>query len=206
MIAILGGTFDPVHRGHIHIATRIFQLLPIEQVQFMPCAEPVHRRSPQASPKQRCEMLELEIAERTELTLNRVEVERGGPSYSIDSLREMHRRGYDRLLLILGSDSFAGFDAWKSPNEILQLAHLVVCHRPGMRVESDSYAAQRVESADKLESRSAGAILTVDVDAPNCASSQIREQIAVNQDTRDCLGPAVADYIEHNGLYRSRHD
>lgn len=206
MIAILGGTFDPIHQGHMHIAARVLDRLPIEQLQFMPCAQPVHRNRPRASSRQRCEMIELEIADRPEFALNRIEIEREGPSYMIDSLREMHCRGLTRLALILGSDSFAAFASWKSPNEILQLAHLVVCRRPGNYSESDAFAACRVDSAEQLATRSAGAVLMLDVDAPDCASSRLREQIAEQKNPGDCLGSAVAEYIYRNGLYRSTFD
>ena len=206
MIAILGGTFDPIHQGHIHIATRVLEQTPVEQVHFMPCSKPVHRNLPQASAEQRCNMIELEIADRPEFVLNRVEIERGGPSYSIDSLRDLYQRGFTRLALILGSDSFAGFPAWKDPHEILRLANLIVCHRPGDESEPAGFEDQQVESVEQIETRAAGAILMLDVDAPDCASSVLRRQIADGESTGDCLGSAVAQYIDQTGLYRSACD
>ena len=206
MIAILGGTFDPIHLGHIHIASRVLDQLPVEQVQFMPCAQPVHRESPRASAEQRCNMIALEIADQPRFALNRIEIDRDGPSYSVDSLHDLHGQGHSRLALILGSDSFAGFAAWKQPQEILQLAHLVVCLRPGTGFQPGDFAAHCVESAQQLESRDAGAILAFDADAPDCASSRLRQQIASNQNPGDCLGSAVAEYIDQQGLYRNGRD
>ena len=206
MIAILGGTFDPIHKGHLHIATRVFERLSVEQIQFMPCALPVHRQPPRASAEQRCDMIALEITGKPEFALNRIEVDRTGPSYSVDSLRAMHQLGFNRIALILGSDSFAGFSAWKQADKILKLAHLIVCHRPGTERDSNSYSAHRVESADQLESSQAGSILMLDVDAPDCASSELRERIAKRLNTDDCLGSAVADYIDQKKLYRKLDD
>ena len=91
MIGILGGTFDPIHRGHLHIATQISAQLGLQQMQLMPCALPVHRDQPHASPEQRCAMIELAIEGHAELALNTIELERKGPYYSVDSLREMRR-------------------------------------------------------------------------------------------------------------------
>ena len=206
MIAILGGTFDPIHLGHIHIASRVLERLSVDQVQFMPCAQPVHRESPWASAEQRCDMIALAIADQPKFTLNRIEIDRDGPSYSVDSLRDLHAQGYSPLALILGGDSFADFAAWKQPEEILQLAHLVVCQRPGTGFQPGAYAAHCVESAQQLESRDAGAILALDVDAPDCASSLLRQQISTNQNPGDCLGAAVAEYIDQQGLYRNGRD
>ena len=206
MIAILGGTFDPIHKGHIHIATRVFQETHVEQIHFMPCSRPVHRNLPQATIEQRCQMIELEISGRPEFVLNRVEIDRGGPSYSIDSLRDLYRRGFNRLALILGSDSFAGFSAWKDPQEILKLANLFVCRRPGNDTTPAGFEEWQVESVEEFETRAAGAILMLDVDAPDCASRVLRRQIAHNEYTGNCLGSAVTHYIDQHGLYRSDLD
>ena len=201
MIAILGGTFDPIHLGHIHIASRVLEQLPVEQVHFMPCAQPVHRGSPQASAEQRCDMIALEIANQPKFVLNRIEIDRDGPSYSVDSLRDLHAQGYSRLVLILGSDSFAGLADWKQPDEILRLAHLVVCQRPGTGFQPGNFAMHCIESAQQFESREAGAILPLEVDAPDCASSLLRQRLANNENPGDCLGSAVAEYIDQQGLY-----
>ena len=92
MIGILGGTFDPIHLGHLHIASQVATRLDLQQIQFMPCAQPVHRDGPRASAAQRCCMIELAIDDQPAFVLNTLEVERGGPSYSIDSLREIRRQ------------------------------------------------------------------------------------------------------------------
>ena len=203
MIAILGGTFDPIHKGHLHIATRVLERLPVQQVQFMPCALPVHRGQPRAFAEQRCSMIELAIDGQSQFVLNRLEIERAGPSYTVDSLREMRGRDQDtRLALILGGDAYNGFAHWKQPDEILELAHLVVCRRPGVECAENGFSEHRVDTPETLSEQAAGAILMLDVDAPDCSSSRLRSQLAADEAPDDCLSPAVADYIETQRLYR----
>ena len=121
MIGILGGTFDPVHEGHFHIATQVLFRLDLEQVQFMPCALPVHRDEPHASATDRCAMIELMIADQAAFALNTLELDRSGPSYMIDSLREIRRQSDASLVLVLGADAFNDFASWKLPMKSCRL-------------------------------------------------------------------------------------
>ena len=202
MIAILGGTFDPIHKGHLHIASRVHQLLSVEQVQFMPCAVPVHRAPPQASPEQRCDMIALGIAGDDRFALNRMEIERNTPSFTIDSLRELRAKGHQKMILILGSDAFNVFGTWKQPQEVLELAHIVVCLRPGEQLKPGCFDSHRVDSAAPLQVRSSGSILVLEVDAPNCASSSLRQRLAASLPVDDCLAAPVVRYIESCQLYQ----
>ncbi|MDH3859545.1 MAG: nicotinate-nicotinamide nucleotide adenylyltransferase, partial [Gammaproteobacteria bacterium] len=120
MIGILGGTFDPVHEGHFHIAMQVLNRLGLEQVQFVPCALPVHRDEPHASASERCAMIELMIADEVAFVLNTLELDRGGLSFMIDSLREIRVETGSTLVLVLGADAFNDFASWKAPHEILQ--------------------------------------------------------------------------------------
>ncbi len=202
MIGILGGTFDPVHLGHLHIAQAVSSRLSLTQLQFMPCALPVHRAQPRATSSQRCEMIELAIAGYPGFSLNRLELERGGASNSVDSLRQIRSQTDQPLVLILGGDAFNGFTGWKEPREILRLAHLVVCHRPEIEVAKDIFADHRVADVDALRQRPAGAILLLEVDAPDCAASQMRAALERGETPDRCLHPAVASYILQHQLYR----
>ncbi len=208
MIGILGGTFDPIHRGHLQIATRVSAQLGLQQLQLMPCALPVHRDQPHASPGHRCAMIGLAIEGNANLVLNTLELERKGPSYSVDSLREIRRKtdASQALALVLGADAFNGFAGWKAPHEILRLAHLVVCCRPGFEVEKDLYAEQRVDSAAELSNRAAGCILLLGVDAIDCSSSAVRAALHAGNTPRQYLAPPVADYIDQHNLYRKPGD
>jgi nicotinate-nucleotide adenylyltransferase len=206
MIGIFGGTFDPIHNGHTHIARAAMSLLHLGHMHFVPCAEPVHRDPPRASVEQRCAMIDLALAEEPLMRLNRLEVERGGPSYTIDTLREFRGRCDQGLVLLLGADAFNGFQSWKSPDEVLQLANLAICIRPGTEVDRDCYAGQRVDSAESFLEHPAGAILVLEVDAPDCSSSGVRAALDSGDIPRYCLHPAVADYIRQQNIYRSPGD
>jgi len=206
MIGILGGSFDPIHNGHIHIARQLVSRLDLQQLQFMPCALPVHRDLPQASSLHRCAMIELVLADQQAFSLNTVEIDRDGPSYSIDSLREIRRQSESIITLVLGADAFNAFESWKLPREILQLANLVVCHRPGFEVDQSIFSQHRVISAGELSTQTAGAILVLEIEAIDCSSSAVRAALEAGKIPRQCLPPAVADYIDQHNLYRKPGD
>ena len=112
MIGILGGTFDPIHNGHLHIATQVVSRLGLSQVQMMPCALPVHRDQPHATAQQRCAMIERALAENPELVLNTLEIERDGPSYTIDSLRQIRENSDAPLVLASGQGKRSAYLTW----------------------------------------------------------------------------------------------
>lgn len=206
MIGILGGTFDPIHLGHLHIASQVSTQLELRQLHFMPCALPVHRGLPHASAEHRCAMIRLALREMESFVLNTLELEREGPSYSVDSLREIRRHSSDSLLLVLGADAFNGFASWKSPREILRLANLVVCGRPGFEIDAELFGEHQVESASALSQHSAGAILPLEVNAIDCSSSAVRASLLQGQVPRQLLPAEVADYIDEHNLYGKSGD
>ena len=206
MIGILGGTFDPIHEGHFHIATEVLTRLGLEQVQFMPCALPVHRGEPHASTKDRCAMIELMIADETAFALNTLELDRSGPSYTLDSLREIRHRTDATLVLVLGADAFNNFACWKLPHEILKIAHLAVCYRPGYEVSTHIFDAYLAESPGVLSEHLAGAILMLEVEAIDCSSSEVRAALEQGDTAGRCIRPVVADYIDKHNLYRRTID
>ena len=206
MIGILGGTFDPIHLGHLHIASQLTARLKLQQLQFMPCALPVHRDRPHATAEQRSCMIELAIEDQPDFVLNNLELERTGPSYSVDSLREIRRKNGHSLALILGADAFNGFSDWKSPHEILKLSNLVVCGRPGFEIDGTLFADHRVESARELADREVGGILALSVDAIDCSSSKVRSALAQGIIPRQYLTESVAAYIDEHDLYRKSGD
>ena len=206
MIGILGGTFDPIHKGHLHIAEAVLSSLDLAQLQFIPSANQVHRDTPGGTAHQRCEMIELAIAGRSRFTLNTLELDRGGPSYTVDTLQALSETTTSALLMIIGADAFNCFMDWKSQDRILSLCNLIVCHRPDIVVERTIYSTRWVDSLEQLAASKAGAIFNFKVDDCSCSSSDIR--LAVNEGFihSPCLNEDVADYIQSNNLYRSQCD
>ena len=175
-------------------------------MHFMPCAIPVHRREPVASIPHRCQMIELAISSHQGFLLNRLEAERDGPSYSIDSLRAMKQKYDEHIVLLLGSDAFNGFESWKNPDAILCLARLVICHRPGSVPDAGLYSSQWVDSLDAFSLKPDGAILSIEVDANQCSSTEIRQQIANGIYNPACIHPDVTSYIKQHNLYGNSVD
>jgi nicotinate-nucleotide adenylyltransferase len=203
-VGILGGTFDPIHKGHLHIAEQVLSRLNLDELHFLPCASPVHRNLPQAGSCDRLRMIKLAISGRAEFRLNTTELDRGGQSYMIDTLRQIDEQGeFDSIFLIIGVDAFNVFQNWKSPDEILQLVNLVICARPGFKLNWSNFSAQRVESFDALKRKINGGILALDIDENPCSSSQIKRQLRSSERARatDCLPENVLNFIVSNHLY-----
>ena len=140
-LGILGGTFDPVHKGHLQIAEQVLSQLGLDELHFLPCANPVHRDLPQDKNADRLQMIKLAIAGLAGFGLNTLELDRGGQSYMIDSLRQICGQGqFDRIYLVLGADAFNHFHRGKAPEEMLRLVKLVVCRRPGIAPNWSDYA------------------------------------------------------------------
>ena len=202
MIGVLGGTFDPIHAGHMHIAEQVESRLPLTELHFLPCATPVHRHIPQVSDAQRVQMIELAIAGISKFKLNHLELERGGQSYMVDTLRQIRAQNQtSTIILILGADAFNGFQSWKSPDEVLQLAHLVVCKRPGVEIDNSIYANHWVNSAQILESHTEACILPLEIDENPCSSTHVRKLLLERNQADRCLAPAVYQFILRNHLY-----
>ena len=201
-IGILGGTFDPVHRGHISLAQQAQQSLKLGQIQFLPCSVPVHRKQPLAGAEHRLLMLQQAIEGRKNWQVNTVELDRGGPSYMVDSLRLIREmQTNDSLVLLLGVDAFNAFDRWKSPEEILSLSHLVVCRRPGVDADNSIFSSRQTDDPALIQKRLGGHILFLDIDENHCSSTGVRQALLRNESVSDCLPPKVVEYIHQHQLY-----
>lgn len=203
MIGIFGGTFDPIHKGHIQLAEQAIARLGLDEVQFMPCANPVHRQQPQVENIHRLKMIELALAGHPGFSLNSLEVDRGGPSYMVDSLEQITSQQEAVLCLLMGVDSFNQFPGWKSPKEILKLAHLIVCARPGQTLDRRIYPEHQVASGNELEKQASGLILALDIDECSCSSTEVRELLAQGRSAENCLAAPVIDYIKQYHLYEN---
>lgn len=209
LLAFYGGTFDPVHNGHLAIARCARDTLDTE-IRLMPAADPPHRAPPGASAAQRAAMLELAIIGERELLVDRRELARSTPSWTIDTLRQVRGEVGDQqpIALLLGADSLHGLTSWKAWRELFDLAHFVVAPRAGnpldnaFPAELEAYVSRRrVDSPLPLRNTPAGLIVALQQPLQAESATDVRQRIATGAPWRDLLPAAVADYIEHHHLY-----
>jgi nicotinate-nucleotide adenylyltransferase len=197
-LGILGGTFDPVHIGHLLLAEQCREQCQLDEVWFMPAGVPPHKRPGAAGPAAaRAEMLELAIAGNPAFRLDRRELLRSGPSYTVDTLEELSAQDPSReLWFLMGVDSLAEFPTWRSPGRILELAMLAVVDR-GIAPSPDLSAL-----AKSLPPGAAKRLRVVKIPPLAIASSDLRERVRAGRSIRYLTPPAVACYIAAHGLYR----
>ncbi len=209
-----GGTFDPVHNGHLAIARAARDALGTS-VWLMPAADPPHRDAPGASADQRAAMLDLAVEGQTGLRVDRRELERAtragdAPSYTIDTLRELRAKFGEQapLAFLIGADSLHGFATWKEPEALLAGAHWVVAERPGSALDEylPSAAARLVGGRWTLDARSlydspGGKLLRLRQPLHGESATQIRRRIAAGETWHHLLPLPVAHYIVEHGLY-----
>jgi nicotinate-nucleotide adenylyltransferase len=199
-VGVFGGAFDPVHYGHLILAEQCREQAALEQVWFVPAARHPFKSDPAGTPfERRSEMLRLAIAGNPNFTVNEIEKDRPGPSYTADTLEALRDRHPDaELHFLLGSDSLPDLPKWRSPERIVAAAALVIMERPGHSpMSADDLRAAMGLPAD-------GTLRMTVVDAPliDLASRDIRRRIAAGRSVRYMLPRAVEVYIEEKGLYR----
>jgi len=209
-IAVLGGTFDPVHIGHLRVAWEAAEALDAD-VRLMPAQVPPHRPPPVASAQQRVRMLQLALADQERLTLDTRELERPGPSYTFDTLQGLRSEfgNAQSLILLLGADAFAGLPSWHRWRELFELAHIVVLTRPGHGAAwpaelATAVAPRCVNAVSKLHEAAAGRILELAVTALEISASQVRALLAAGREPRWLLPEAVLAAPEFSTAYRRR--
>lgn len=205
--AIFGGTFDPVHYGHLRAAleTRVYLGLP--EITLLPAGAPPHRANPVSPAAHRVAMLQLALRGTAGFAVDEREIERGGPSYMVDTLAELRARSADAaLLLVIGQDSANSFDTWHRWRDILDLASLVFMSRPGDRVQysgalHEELAGRFVETPEEILRYRAGRVIRVPVTGLDISSSAIREMFRSGKSPRFLLPDAVLDYARSQSLY-----
>ncbi len=214
MRLVFGGSFDPIHFGHLRPLLEVQQRLaeayaamPVEiPVHLIPCAQPVHRAPPVASAEHRAAMLQLAIKDQPGWQVDLREIERGGASYMIDTLRDLKKDTVDFVTLVLGADAFAGFMKWREPAQIAALANIIVCDRPdapALEIPSELQGLLRLtDNPLDLEDAEAGLLWQAPVSQLQISSTAIRQSIDVGFDARYWLPDRVRDYINERGLYR----
>ena len=204
-----GGTFDPVHNGHIAIARAARDELDCT-VRLMPAADPPHRAPPGADAGQRAEMLELAVADQSGLLVDRRELQRQGRSYTIDTLRQLRAEFGPAMpiALLIGADSFVGLPTWREWEALFDFAHFVVAPRPGSPLDGElppeltALAGRRwADSPQVLKTAPAGRLYLLDQPMHPESASDIRGRIAAGEPWQELVNPAVARYIAAHGLY-----
>lgn len=217
-IALLGGTFDPVHYGHLRFADDVRRALGLSEVRLVPAADPPHRAGPSASAADRQAMLRLGAAEFPGLVVDDRELRRGGKSYTVLTLSELRNEFPDTpLLLLLGADAFRGLPGWHRWRELFDLAHIVVVERPGVNLEAvlpaplvEPWRDRLVTDPGVLLARPAGSIFVQPIAPQAISATTIRDMLAKRSVSagklHGLLPPAVLAYIELHHLYGSGSD
>ncbi|MGD8830050.1 MAG: nicotinate-nucleotide adenylyltransferase [Pseudomonadales bacterium] len=206
MICLFGGTFDPVHLGHLHAAAAVCRSIPVAEVRLVLSARPSHRDPTSASTADRWAMLCLACADDPRLIPDDREMLRDGPSYTVDTLRAVRAEAPSASIVwVLGSDAFALLPTWHRWREVLTLANLVVLARPGAFPDLDP-DMQRLLETHRVESLAGcheGGILVLQDAMEEIAAADVRRRLAAGRSVRQLLPEPVANYIRTHHLYGS---
>jgi nicotinate-nucleotide adenylyltransferase len=212
-IGIIGGTFDPVHYGHLRLAEELGETLKLAEVRFVPSGTPPHRSAPQVAADHRLAMVRLAVAGNPRFAVDEREVRRAGPGYTFDTLAGLRAEaGESRpIVLLVGADAFLEFATWHRWHEIFGLAHVAVAHRPGYPVErwdermpqplAREYSARLMQQPLATHLQPAGGIVVVPFTALDISATAIRDLLRAGASPRYLLPASVLDYIQSNKLY-----
>lgn len=195
-IGLFGGTFDPVHFGHLLMAEQCREQCQLDLVQFIPAFSPPHKQDARISPvKDRVAMLELAIAGEKRLQVNRIEIERKGTSYTVETLREIHRQSpTDELFLLIGADSLHDLPTWREPHEILSLCRVVAVNR--------GRTPPPVESViDALGESARNRVQIIEMPAVDLSATDIRQRVSEVRSIHYMTPRAVMMYIQSHKLF-----
>jgi nicotinate-nucleotide adenylyltransferase len=206
-LGVFGGTFDPIHFGHLRTAYELLQALQLSELRFVPAGDPPHRAPPRVPAARRLELVRAATVDQPGFVVDDRELHRAGPSYTVLTLAELRaERPATPLCLIVGMDAFLGLPTWHRWTELLELAHVVVAPRPGWRMPGDGVlgellAARRARDASELCSSLAGRILVHPVTQLEISSTELRELLAAGRDPRYLVPDAVCAAIRAGGGY-----
>jgi len=204
---ILGGTFDPIHFGHLRTAIELYQSLELSSVRLIPCYQPVHRKLPIASPEHRLAMVKAAVIDEPALTVDACEIERATPSYTVDTLENLRANYPDTpFCLIMGIDALLGLASWHRWQDILTLAHIVVAHRPHYQLPKTGVIAdllkQRLQQSPLcVHNALSGHVILQPVTALEISATDIRRQFASGRNPRYLLPNRVYEYIKKEKVY-----
>ena len=189
-LAVFGGTFDPIHRGHLHLITSVLKSGKFDQLIVVPAGEPNLRTAPVASKADRLRMLELALSDLPkeishQIRISDIEILRTGPTYSVDTVKELQRTFNAKWTLIIGSDVLTSLPQWHAFQELCSLVEFLVVKRPGSDVEN--LPGVRMS--------------TIEIDALDISATQLRAALASRSDISAYVSPRVVEYIKEHGLY-----
>jgi nicotinate-nucleotide adenylyltransferase len=211
-IGLFGGTFDPLHYGHLRTAFELWQALKLAEVRFMPTGSPPHREQPQAPAQLRLEMVKAAVADQPAFVVDDREVRRTGVSYSVDTLTEVRAEYPQRsLCLLLGMDAFLGLPNWHRWRDLLDLAHIIVAHRPGWRAPTmgplgEVMVDRGTGSVRDLHEQRAGRIYIHAVTQLEISSTELRQLISQGRDPRYIVPEEVRRIIRETRCYAATGD
>lgn len=211
-IGILGGTFDPIHYGHLRLAEEMLGLAGLKQIRFIPTGMPPHRDMPQVTPQHRSAMVQLAIAGQPAFVLDDREVNRANKCYTVNTLRELREEmgEVQPLCLLMGGDAFLHLHTWYKWEQLFKLAHIVVGYRPGFTLEERIHTAvpalqqqyqQRLSAVVELSQQPAGRIVELAIPKLEISATLIRNRVSANHSIRYLLPNEVAAYINQHHLY-----
>ena len=204
MIGVFGGTFDPVHYGHLRAALEVKERFGLAELRLIPCGQPPHRNPPVAPAPMRADMLKLAVENQAGLVVDTRELDRAGPSYMVDTLKSLHQ-DYPQhsLLLFIGTDAFNHLTRWHQWQQLFSYAHLVVMTRPGfIRQElAEFFHARLTDKLAGLVSTGSGKLFFQPITQLDISATAIRAMIAKKQDPGFLLPAAVIEYIRQHQLY-----
>ncbi len=197
MKLFFGGSFDPVHVGHLLIARDVKEALGFERVVFIPAFQAPLKAPHLASPEDRFNMLKLALQDQPDYEVSSLEIEKGGISYTVDTARYLYNMYGERPFFLVGSDSFLSFHLWKDPMDILSLARLVIVDREGKKVKVEKYIRDRFPHLKEKEDFFFISVRKIDI-----SSTEIRERIKKGQPIKWLVPEVVERYILEKGLYK----
>ena len=192
-VGLLGGSFDPVHRAHVELAHCARRHLSLDSVKLMPAAQPWQRGSLGADAQHRVEMLKLAIADEPGLEVSTIEIDRGGPTYTIDTVRLLPSE--NSYFWILGADQLENFCSWKDWKEIIARVHLAVAARPGSSLQPPPQLEAELQALNRT-------LHVIPMTPDALSATAIRHRLNTQQNVEGMLNPGVAQYIHQHGLYR----
>jgi nicotinate-nucleotide adenylyltransferase len=212
-LAVFGGTFDPIHYGHLRLAQEMADSLAAAEVRLVPAGVPPHRATPGVSPAMRLAMTRLAAADNPLFTVDDREIRKGTPCYTVETLAELRAEAGPRrpLALLVGADAFLGLTSWHRWQELFAFAHVAVAQRPGFAMESwatamplelrEEWASRLTDDTADIRGQPAGRIIVRETTRLDISATRIRLMIAAGKSPRYLLPDAVLDYIRSNHLY-----